>query len=97
MYTLPKMYVISQIGRFNQFLLEEGVDSRGVSTVFLTCNCSTKLIVDNKSYVFGLHIHPPSIKFFFGPLNFAKMKVSLLYIPRNVTFSISSSYMKFTR
>ncbi|KAG2245816.1 hypothetical protein Bca52824_085444 [Brassica carinata] len=68
-----------RIGRFNQFLLEEGVDSRGVSTVFLTCNCSTKLIVDNKSYVFGLHIHPPSIKLFFGPLNFSKAQNQTMY------------------
>ena len=94
---LPKMYVISQIGRINQFILQEGVDSHGVTTMLLTFNCTANIIVDNKSNVFGLHIHPPSIKFFFGPLNFAKMKVSLLYIPRNVTFSISSSYMKFTR
>ncbi|CDY22151.1 BnaC01g39500D [Brassica napus] len=64
-----------RIGKFNQFLLEEGVDSHGVSTVFLTCNYSTKVIVDNKSYVFRLHIHPPSIKLFFGPLNFAKAQL----------------------
>lgn len=74
------MYVILQIGRFNQFMLEEGVDSHGASTKFLTCNCSTKLIVDNKSNFFGLHIHPPSIKLFFGPLNFAKAQVSLVVI-----------------
>lgn len=74
------MSVILQIGRFNQFMLEEGVDSHGASTKFLTCNCSTKLIVDNKSNFFGLHIHPPSIKLFFGPLNFAKAQVSLVVI-----------------
>ncbi|CAN7075535.1 unnamed protein product [Brassica oleracea var. botrytis] len=75
-----------RIGRFNQFLLEEGVDSRGVSTVFLTCNCSTKLIVDNKSYVFGLHIHPSSIKLFFGPLNFSKAQLyELIHIISSTT------------
>lgn len=72
LYTLPKMYVISQIGRINQFILQEGVDSHGVTTMLLTFNCTPNLIVDNKSNVFGLHIHPPSLKFFFGPLNFAK-------------------------
>ncbi|KAG2318133.1 hypothetical protein Bca52824_021255 [Brassica carinata] len=75
----PRPDISIRIGRFNQFLLEEGVDSHGVSTVFLTCNCSTKVIVDNKSYVFGLHIHPPSIKYFFGPLNFAKAQGTKLY------------------
>jgi len=76
-------------------MLEEGVDSHGVSTKFLTFNCSTKLIVDNKSNVFGLHIHPPSIKFFFGPLNFAKAQVSLkryIYlISTSVTICIHTS------
>ncbi|KAG5416381.1 hypothetical protein IGI04_003948, partial [Brassica rapa subsp. trilocularis] len=71
----PRPDISIRIGKFNQFLLEEGVDSHGVSTVFLTCNCSTKVIVDNKSYVFRLHIHPPSIKLFFGPLNFAKAQL----------------------
>ncbi|CAD5322427.1 unnamed protein product [Arabidopsis thaliana] len=75
----PHPNISFRIGRFNQFMLEEGVDSHGVSTKFLTFNCSTKLIVDNKSNVFGLHIHPPSIKFFFGPLNFAKAQGPKLY------------------
>ncbi|CAH2054520.1 unnamed protein product [Thlaspi arvense] len=75
----PHPNISLRIGRLNQFLLEEGVDSHGVSTMLLTCNCSTKLIVDNKSNVFGLHLHPPSIKFFFGPLNFAKTQGTKLY------------------
>ncbi|EOA31200.1 hypothetical protein CARUB_v10014366mg [Capsella rubella] len=75
----PHPNISFRIGRFNQFMLEEGVDSHGAPTKFLTCNCSTKLIVDNKSNVFGLHIHPPSIKFFFGPLNFAKALGPKLY------------------
>ncbi|ESQ49221.1 hypothetical protein EUTSA_v10022398mg [Eutrema salsugineum] len=75
----PQPNISLRIGRFNQFVLEEGVDSHGVSTMFLTCNCSTKLIVDNKSNVFGLHLHPPTIKFFFGPLNFAKAEGTKLY------------------
>uniref|UniRef100_A0A1J3HY16 Late embryogenesis abundant protein LEA-2 subgroup domain-containing protein n=1 Tax=Noccaea caerulescens TaxID=107243 RepID=A0A1J3HY16_NOCCA len=75
----PHPNISLRIGRLNQFLLEEGVDSHGVSSMFLTCNCSTELIVDNKSNVFGLHIHPPSIKFFFGPLNFAKAQGTKLY------------------
>ncbi|XP_010464457.1 PREDICTED: uncharacterized protein LOC104745000 [Camelina sativa] len=75
----PHPNISFRIGRFNQFMLEEGVDSHGASTKFLTCNCSIKLIVDNKSNVFGLHIHPPSIKLFFGPLNFAKAQGPKLY------------------
>ncbi|WZZ42111.1 hypothetical protein YC2023_038370 [Brassica napus] len=42
------------------------VDSHGVVTMFLICNLSTKLIVDNKSNVYRLHIDPPSFKFFFA-------------------------------
>ncbi|KAG7576489.1 hypothetical protein ISN45_Aa03g008620 [Arabidopsis thaliana x Arabidopsis arenosa] len=76
----PHPDISFRIGRFDQFMLEEGVDSHGASTKFLTFNCSTKLIVDNKSNVFGLHIHPPSIKFFFGPLNFAKAQGPKLYV-----------------
>ncbi|KAL1193775.1 hypothetical protein V5N11_031905 [Cardamine amara subsp. amara] len=75
----PHPNISLRIGRFNQFILEEGVDSHGVSTKFLSCNCSAKLIVDNKSNVFDLHIHPPSIKLFFGPLNFAKAQGPKLY------------------
>ena len=77
---LPKMYVISQIGRINQFILQEGVDSHGVTTMLLTFNCTTNIIVDNKSNVFGLHIHPSSIKLFFGPLNFSKAQVKFVFI-----------------
>lgn len=75
----PHPNISLRIGRINQFILQEGVDSHGVTTMLLTFNCTPNLIVDNKSNVFGLHIHPPSLKFFFGPLNFAKMKGTKLY------------------
>ncbi|KAJ0234032.1 Delta-latroinsectotoxin-Lt1a protein [Hirschfeldia incana] len=81
----PHPNISLRIGRINQFLLQEGVDSHGVTTMLLTFNCTTNLIVDNKSNVFGLHIHPPSIKFFFGPLNFAKMKGTKRYASSHET------------
>uniref|UniRef100_A0A803P4L0 Late embryogenesis abundant protein LEA-2 subgroup domain-containing protein n=1 Tax=Cannabis sativa TaxID=3483 RepID=A0A803P4L0_CANSA len=65
----PKLSI--QIGRVGVFGLGEGVDSSGVTTKILTCNCSLNLIIDNKSRLFGLHIHPPTIDMSFERLTFA--------------------------
>lgn len=62
------------------FGLGEGVDASGVTTKMLTCNCSMDLIIDNKSKLFGLHIHNPALKMFFGKLPFAMSRVSFLSI-----------------
>ncbi|KAK8622190.1 hypothetical protein V6N13_097814 [Hibiscus sabdariffa] len=60
-----------QVARVGDFELAEGVDRSGVTTKILTCNCSIGLLVENKSKLFGLHIHPPSMDLFFGRLPFA--------------------------
>lgn len=64
------------MGRIQEFVLAEGVDASGVSTKMLTCNCTMKLAIDNKSKIFGLHIHPPELEMFFGSLPFAASRVS---------------------
>ncbi|XP_010547259.1 PREDICTED: uncharacterized protein LOC104819073 [Tarenaya hassleriana] len=68
-----------EVGRVSEFILGEGVDSHGVTTKILSCNCSIKLIVENKSKVFGLHIHPPSMEISFGHIAFAKSRGPKLY------------------
>ncbi|XP_050106480.1 uncharacterized protein LOC126585936 isoform X2 [Malus sylvestris] len=55
----------------DQFGLGEGVDGSGVTTKFLTCNCSINLIIENKSKLFSLHIRPPAMEMCFGRLPFA--------------------------
>lgn len=60
-----------------QFGLGEGVDQSGVSTKILTCNCSMDLNVENKSKLFGLHLHPSSIQMSFGPVVFATALVNI--------------------
>ncbi|KAJ4839567.1 hypothetical protein Tsubulata_002282 [Turnera subulata] len=62
-----------------QFGLGEGVDASGVTTKILTCNCSVNLIIENKSKLFGLHIHPPKLDMSFGRLPFAMSRGSRLY------------------
>ncbi|PQP96446.1 uncharacterized protein Pyn_01936 [Prunus yedoensis var. nudiflora] len=62
-----------------EFGLGEGVDGSGVTTKILTCNCSINLIIDNKSKIFGLHIHPPTIQMRFGRLPFALSHGPKLY------------------
>ncbi|KAL3537421.1 hypothetical protein ACH5RR_000787 [Cinchona calisaya] len=65
----PKVSV--KIAGIPQFELPEGVDASGVTTKILTCNCSVDLVIDNKSKLFGLHIHPPFLAVSFGNLPFA--------------------------
>ncbi|MBA0737053.1 hypothetical protein Gogos_010535 [Gossypium gossypioides] len=65
----PKISV--KVARVGEFGLGEGVDGSGVTTKILTCNCSVDLLVENKSKLFGLHIHPPTMDLFFGRLPFA--------------------------
>ncbi|XP_027163075.1 uncharacterized protein LOC113763453 [Coffea eugenioides] len=65
----PKMSI--KMAGIPQFELVEGVDASGVTTKLLTCNCTVDLVVDNKSKLFGLHIHPPFLAMSFGNLPFA--------------------------
>ncbi|RZC77489.1 hypothetical protein C5167_001640 [Papaver somniferum] len=65
------VYTCMQVARIPNFRLSEGVDASGVTTKILNCNCSLALEVDNRSKLFGLHIHPSTIRMSFGPLIFA--------------------------
>ncbi|KAI3739965.1 hypothetical protein L2E82_30379 [Cichorium intybus] len=57
--TKPAPPVISvKVGTMSEFQLGEGVDNTGVTTKFLTYNCSINLLVNIKSRLYGLHIHP---------------------------------------
>ena len=60
----------------NQFQLGEGVDNTGVTTKFLTCNCSINLLVNIKSSVYGLHINPVVSSLSFNNIPFATSMVS---------------------
>lgn len=64
-----------QMTGIRQFGLGEGVDASGVTTKILTCNCSMALMVDNKSKLFGLHIHPPLVEISFDHHPFATSHV----------------------
>ncbi|OMO69770.1 hypothetical protein CCACVL1_19284 [Corchorus capsularis] len=57
-----------KMARVGEFGLGEGVDASGVTTKILTCNCSIHLLIDNKSKLFGLHIHPPILDISFQRL-----------------------------
>ncbi|KAL1811641.1 hypothetical protein ACET3Z_021706 [Daucus carota] len=53
----PKLSI--KIAGIREFGLGEGVDASGVTTKLLTSNFSIRLVIDNKSKLFGLHIRPP--------------------------------------
>ncbi|XP_047339170.1 uncharacterized protein LOC124942669 [Impatiens glandulifera] len=70
--TKPPPPIISiQVTRIGEFRLGEGVDGSGVSTKILNLNCSIKLMIDNKSKLFGLHIYHPSMEMSFDNLPIA--------------------------
>ncbi|KAK8936784.1 hypothetical protein KSP39_PZI012220 [Platanthera zijinensis] len=73
---------MTQILNVRHFSLGEGVDERGVPTKILSCNCSLEMEVDNKSYFFGLHIHPPLLEIYFGRLKFASSQGLESYVER---------------
>ncbi|XP_042511141.1 uncharacterized protein LOC122086416 [Macadamia integrifolia] len=73
----PKMSL--KMAGIQEFGLGEGVDGSGVTTNILTCNCSMKLQIDNKSKLFGLHIQPPIIDMSFGRFIFASSEGPELY------------------
>ncbi|KAL3832948.1 hypothetical protein ACJIZ3_007684 [Penstemon smallii] len=75
----PPPVVSIKIAGIRQFRLGEGVDASGVATKILSCNCSIHLIIDNKSKLYDLHIHPPTITMFFGHLPFAISQGAELY------------------
>ncbi|KAM5552309.1 hypothetical protein ABKV19_026929 [Rosa sericea] len=81
----PPPKVSIKMAGIGQFGLGEGVDGSGVSTKFLTCNCSIDLIIENKSKLFGLHIRPPAMDVSFGRLSFASSHGPKLYAERGST------------
>ncbi|PSS09994.1 Neogenin like [Actinidia chinensis var. chinensis] len=72
---IPQMSL--KIAGIREFGLGEGVDASGVSTKILTCNCSLDLVIDNKSKLFGLHLHPPLMD-----LSFANLPLAISYGPK---------------
>ncbi|KAF5752657.1 Delta-latroinsectotoxin-Lt1a [Tripterygium wilfordii] len=87
----PPPKVSIKMAGMPEFVLGEGVDTSGVATKILTCNCSMHLLVDNKSKLFGLHIHPPILDLSFTHLHLAISHGSKLY-----TTSESSSLFKLS-
>ncbi|KAL6125055.1 hypothetical protein ACLB2K_077563 [Fragaria x ananassa] len=82
----PKVSIKTvQMAGIGQFGLGEGVDGSGVSTKFLTCNCSIDLLIENKSKIFGLHIRPPAMDVSFGRLSFASSHGPKLFAERGST------------
>ncbi|CAI8596102.1 unnamed protein product [Vicia faba] len=79
----PKLSL--EIARIQDFKLGEGVDRTGVTTKILTCNCSMNLIIENKSRLFGLHIHPPLMDMKFSILPFAFSNGPELYAESGLT------------
>ncbi|XVE76714.1 hypothetical protein DITRI_Ditri13aG0003700 [Diplodiscus trichospermus] len=75
----PPPKVSIKMAGVREFGLGEGVDASGVTTKILTCNCSIYLLIENKSKLFGLHIHPPSMDISFGRHPFAMSHGPKLY------------------
>ncbi|KAG6468612.1 uncharacterized protein LOC122034739 [Zingiber officinale] len=67
----PQPNVSLEIATIKQFSLREGLDSTGVVTKLLTCNCSMEVVVENHSKVFRLHIQPYTMDIAFESLVFA--------------------------
>ncbi|KAF7139563.1 hypothetical protein RHSIM_Rhsim07G0055500 [Rhododendron simsii] len=87
----PKMFV--KIAGIGQFVLGEGVDGSGVATKVLTCNCSIDLLVENKSKLFGLHLHPPSIEMSFETLPLASSTCKIVQVNLTcLSFALISMY-----
>ncbi|CAH9092020.1 unnamed protein product [Cuscuta europaea] len=74
----PPKVSVKMVG-VGQWELGEGVDGNGVNSKMLNCNASINLIIENKSNLFALHIHPPLLQMYFGTFPFATSKlVSLI-------------------
>ncbi|XWS77421.1 hypothetical protein CRYUN_Cryun01aG0260200 [Craigia yunnanensis] len=73
------MHACIRSGRSSSIRTRKGVDASGVTTKILTSNCSIDLLIENKSNLFGLHIHPPKMDISFGHLPFALSLGSKLY------------------
>ncbi|XP_073008013.1 uncharacterized protein [Typha latifolia] len=76
----PTPKISFKIGKIERFSLGEGLDSTGVITNILACNCSVDMEIDNYSKVFGLHISPPSLEMAFGRMIFASSQGEESYV-----------------
>ncbi|KAG2553776.1 hypothetical protein PVAP13_9KG621100 [Panicum virgatum] len=63
--------VTFRVGRVQRFALGEGLDGSGVETIFLNCNSSVDMVVENHSKVFTLRVRPPRLEMSFGRFVFA--------------------------
>ncbi|KAI3697410.1 hypothetical protein L6452_30403 [Arctium lappa] len=83
--TKPSPPIVSlKIERMSEFQLAEGVDNTGVTTKFLTCNCSVNLLVNIKSNLYGLHIHPLLLTLSFDNIPLAtSLETHALYASTN--------------
>nr|XP_043612169.1 uncharacterized protein LOC122583860 [Erigeron canadensis] len=80
----PPPIITIKIERINEFQLGEGVDNTGVTTKFLTCNCTMNLLIHIKSRLYGLHIHPVVLTWSFNNVPFAtSMETNELYASSN--------------
>nr|KAJ0227973.1 hypothetical protein LSAT_V11C100042610 [Lactuca sativa] len=77
---MDSIYDLS-VGTANEFQLGEGVDNTGVTTKFLTYNCSINLLVNIKSSLYGLHIHPELLTLSFNNIPIVTSSVSFLLDP----------------
>ncbi|KVI00703.1 uncharacterized protein LOC112519877 [Cynara cardunculus var. scolymus] len=80
----PPPIVSLKVERMSEFQLAEGVDNTGVTTKFLTCNCSINLHVNIKSNLYGLHIHPMVLTLSFNNIPLAtSLETRALYASTN--------------
>ncbi|XP_049934373.1 uncharacterized protein LOC116256477 [Nymphaea colorata] len=70
-----------------EFRLAEGVDKSGVPTKMLRFNCSVDLEIDNKSRVFGVHLHKATLQLAFQSLTLAISHGEEMYVERNTVLS----------
>ncbi|CAH9085566.1 unnamed protein product [Cuscuta epithymum] len=70
----PPKVSVKMVG-LEQWELGEGVDGSGVNSKILNCNASINLVIENKSNLFPLHIHPPLLQMYFGRFLFATSKL----------------------
>ncbi|KAG0462412.1 hypothetical protein HPP92_020888 [Vanilla planifolia] len=86
--TKPPAPVVSfKVVRLTHFSLGEGLDATGVPATVLSCNCSMEMAIDNRSKIFGLHIHPTLLDMSFGALNFASAQSKASYV-QSGSFSV---------
>ncbi|XP_074293950.1 uncharacterized protein LOC141621163 [Silene latifolia] len=78
--TKPKASLLSVQGiDMEEFEIEQGVDSSGIATGYLSINISMLAMIENKSQVYRVHTTTPVLEIFFGPLPLAISKGAKVY------------------